>query len=41
MLWMDENTNGIHATNGLEDSKHTANNMRYDVFPFILLELGT
>ena len=39
MIWMDENTDGIHVIDSLEDSKHTIDGMRYVIFSSILLEL--
>ena len=41
ILWMDENTNGIHIASDLEGSKHVIDGMRYVVFYFVLLELDT
>jgi len=38
---MDEKTDGIHAIDDLENSKHVIDGMRYAIFYFILLELGT
>ena len=41
ILWMDENDDEIHATDSLEYSKYTIDDVRYVVFSFILLELDT
>jgi len=36
---MDMNTDVIHTTGDLEDSKHIIDSMRYVVFYFVLLEV--